>query len=52
MVRRLLAAFNLAEADAGVFGGIVEHLAEHIVPQEVRARAGRRRGAGVSSLSS
>ena len=41
MVRRLLASFDLAEADAGVFGGIVEHLAEQVVAHEVRARAGR-----------
>ena len=39
MVRRLLAPFDLAEADAGIFGGIVEHLAEQIVAHEVRARA-------------
>ena len=41
MIRRLLAAFDLAEADAGVFGGVVEHLAEQVVAHEVRARTGR-----------
>ena len=41
MVRRLLASFDLAEADAGVFGGVVEHPAEQVVTHEVGARTGR-----------
>ncbi len=39
MVRRLLASFDLAEANAGIFGGIVEHLAEQVIAHEVRTRA-------------
>ena len=39
MVRRLLAAFDLTKVNAGVFSGIVEHLAEEVVAHEVGARA-------------